>query len=190
MVVTDRGSLRTVTVVEMYSLIFEKLGRLCYESLGASAEEYDLRKAVITVANDFDDKQKTAMREAADMAGLNIINMISEKEAIKAAYGMNDEKGVNLLIDFGGSELKIMVGDQSHKETLLSGSELDIVFTNSCVASFKRTTAIDIGRKPKQVRRLRNACEKAKIRLSNKQRVTIRCAALDEGEDYVETFTR
>ena len=40
----------------MYSLIFERLANLGYESLGKSAEEYDLRKTVITVADDFDEE--------------------------------------------------------------------------------------------------------------------------------------
>ena len=118
MVVTDRGSLRLVTVIEMYSLIFRKLNNLAHESLGQHVDEYEIKKAYITVSDEFDESQKVAMRDAADMAGLTIVDMITETQALYQAYGL-DEGNVNLLIDFGGTELKLIVQKNKHKACVL-----------------------------------------------------------------------
>ncbi len=70
----------------------------------------DLYGAVITVPAYFDDAQRQATKDAAQLAGLNVLRLINEPTAAAIAYGLdNASEGVYAIYDLGGGTFDISV---------------------------------------------------------------------------------
>ncbi len=70
----------------------------------------DLYGAVITVPAYFDDAQRQATKDAAKMAGLNVLRLINEPTAAAIAYGLdNASEGVYAIYDLGGGTFDISI---------------------------------------------------------------------------------
>jgi molecular chaperone HscA len=68
----------------------------------------DLFGAVITVPAYFDDAQRQATKDAAQMAGLNVLRLINEPTAAAVAYGLdNGSEGLYAVYDLGGGTFDI-----------------------------------------------------------------------------------
>ena len=68
----------------------------------------DLYGAVITVPAYFDDAQRQATKDAAQLAGLNVLRLISEPTAAAVAYGLdNASEGLYAVYDLGGGTFDI-----------------------------------------------------------------------------------
>jgi molecular chaperone HscA len=70
----------------------------------------DLYGAVITVPAYFDDAQRQATKDAAQLAGLNVLRLINEPTAAAIAYGLdNASEGIYAVYDLGGGTFDISV---------------------------------------------------------------------------------
>ena len=70
----------------------------------------DIYGAVITVPAYFDDAQRQATKDAAKLAGLNILRLINEPTAAALAYGLdNASEGIYAVYDLGGGTFDISV---------------------------------------------------------------------------------
>ena len=70
----------------------------------------DLYGAVITVPAYFDDAQRQATKDAARLAGLNVLRLINEPTAAAIAYGLdNASEGVYAIYDLGGGTFDISI---------------------------------------------------------------------------------
>ncbi|MFM2240661.1 MAG: Chaperone protein HscA [Pseudomonadota bacterium] len=70
----------------------------------------DLYGAVITVPAYFDDAQRQATKDAAQLAGLNVLRLINEPTAAAIAYGLdNASEGIYAVFDLGGGTFDISV---------------------------------------------------------------------------------
>jgi molecular chaperone HscA len=70
----------------------------------------DLYGAVITVPAYFDDAQRQATKDAAQMAGLNVLRLINEPTAAALAYGLdNAAEGIYAIYDLGGGTFDISI---------------------------------------------------------------------------------
>ncbi len=70
----------------------------------------DLYGAVITVPAYFDDAQRQATKDSAQMAGLNVLRLINEPTAAAIAYGLdNASEGVYAVYDLGGGTFDISI---------------------------------------------------------------------------------
>ncbi|MEY2659816.1 MAG: hypothetical protein RLZZ123_988 [Pseudomonadota bacterium] len=70
----------------------------------------DLYGAVITVPAYFDDAQRQATKDAAQMAGLNVLRLINEPTAAAIAYGLdNAAEGIYAVYDLGGGTFDISI---------------------------------------------------------------------------------
>lgn len=70
----------------------------------------DLYGAVITVPAYFDDAQRQATKDAAKLAGLNVLRLINEPTAAAIAYGLdNASEGVYAIYDLGGGTFDISI---------------------------------------------------------------------------------
>ena len=70
----------------------------------------DLYGAVITVPAYFDDAQRQATKDAAQMAGLNVLRLINEPTAAAIAYGLdNASEGIYAIYDLGGGTFDISI---------------------------------------------------------------------------------
>jgi molecular chaperone HscA len=70
----------------------------------------DIFGAVITVPAYFDDAQRQATKDAAQLAGLNVLRLINEPTAAAIAYGLdNGSEGVYAVYDLGGGTFDISI---------------------------------------------------------------------------------
>jgi molecular chaperone HscA len=70
----------------------------------------DLHGAVITVPAYFDDAQRQATKDAAQMAGLNVLRLINEPTAAAIAYGLDQSaEGIYAVYDLGGGTFDISI---------------------------------------------------------------------------------
>jgi molecular chaperone HscA len=70
----------------------------------------DLVGAVITVPAYFDDAQRQATKDAAKVAGLNVLRLLNEPTAAAIAYGLdNASEGIYAVYDLGGGTFDISI---------------------------------------------------------------------------------
>lgn len=70
----------------------------------------DLHGAVITVPAYFDDAQRQATKDAAQLAGINVLRLINEPTAAAIAYGLdNGSEGVYAIYDLGGGTFDVSI---------------------------------------------------------------------------------
>ena len=99
------------------------------KSLVARAEASlggDLEGAVITVPAYFDDAQRQATKDAAQIAGINVLRLLNEPTAAAVAYGLDQQdKGVVAVYDLGGGtfDISILRLTQGVFEVLATGGD-------------------------------------------------------------------
>src|SRR5687768_12576223 len=155
--------------------------------LKRDAEAYlgdTVSQAVITVPAYFDDAQRTATKEAGQIAGLEVLRIINEPTAAALAYGL-DKEGADqtlLVFDLGGGTFDVSIleiGDgvfevkSTHGDTHLGGDDWDQKVIDWLVEQFKSAHGIDLGKDNMALQRLKEAAEKAKIELSQVQQTQI-----------------
>jgi molecular chaperone DnaK len=157
------------------------------QKLKRDAEAYlgdTVTQAVITVPAYFDDAQRTATKEAGQIAGLEVLRIINEPTAAALAYGL-DKEGEDqtvLVFDLGGGTFDVSIleiGDgvfevkSTHGDTKLGGDDWDQRVIDWLVNQFKSAHGVDLGSDNMAVQRLKEAAEKAKIELSQVQQTQI-----------------
>ncbi len=91
--------------VEVSAEILKALRLRAEASLGG-----DLTGAVITVPAYFDDAQRQATKDAAKLAGLNVLRLLNEPTAAAIAYGLdNGAEGIYAVFDLGGGTFDISI---------------------------------------------------------------------------------
>ena len=85
--------------------ILKKLGQRASETLGE-----DVTDAVITVPAYFDDAQRQATKDAARLAGINVLRLLNEPTAAAVAYGLDRKpEGVYAIFDLGGGTFDVSI---------------------------------------------------------------------------------
>ena len=167
------------TPQEISARILMKLKRDAEAYLGESVNQ-----AVITVPAYFDDAQRTATKEAGQIAGLEVLRIINEPTAAALAYGLDktEQNQTVLVFDLGGGTFDVSlleIGDgvfevkATSGDTHLGGDDWDQRIIDWLVESFKNTEGIDLAKDRMALQRLKEAAEKAKIELSQTSETTI-----------------
>ncbi|MBI1844232.1 MAG: molecular chaperone DnaK, partial [Actinobacteria bacterium] len=189
------------TSQEISARVLQKLKRDAEAYLGDTVTQ-----AVITVPAYFNDAQRTATKEAGQIAGLEVLRIINEPTAAALAYGL-DKEGADdhtiLVFDLGGGTFDVSVleiGDgvfevkSTHGDTNLGGDDWDQRIIDWLVQSFKAKEGVDLAVDKMATQRLKEAAEKAKIELSSVQSTQINLpfvTATSEGPKHLdETLTR
>ncbi|KEO58579.1 Fe-S protein assembly chaperone HscA [Thalassospira permensis] len=133
---------RVLTPVEVSADILRALRARAEESLGKPVE-----KAVITVPAYFDDGARTATKDAARLAGIEVLRLVNEPTAAALAYGLdNGAEGLYAVYDLGGgtfdiSLLKMQKGVFQVKATggdaALGGDDFDHAIAEHLLAERK-----------------------------------------------------
>lgn len=156
-----------VSPVQASGDILKALVQRATESLGG-----ELTGAVITVPAYFDDGQRQATKDAAALAGVNVLRLLNEPTAAALAYGLDDQaEGVIAVYDLGGgtfdiSVLRLHAGVfevlSTGGDTALGGDDFD-----HCLADWVQTQISADWANSRLYRQLLTACRKAKEALSN-----------------------
>ena len=186
--------------------------RLCAEEVASmvlfkmkeTAEAF-LRRAVtdavITVPAYFNSSQRQATKDAAAIAGLNILRIVSGSTTAAITYGLNVGKGERnvLVFDLGGGTFDVSVLSiadgvfhvkATNGDTQLGGEDFDNRMVSHFIKQFKGQYKKDIGHNNRALCRLRKACEKAKCTLSTQAQASIAIDSFFEGIDFKTTITR
>ena len=163
------------TPEQISSFILQKIKKDAGVFLGENIE-----KAVISVPAYFNDDQRQATKNAGEIAGLEVIQLINEPTAAALAYGLNKTKDEKIVVyDFGGGTFDVSVLEVSDMEgelsvevrstngdTHLGGDDIDQIVTDYLISEFKKDQGIDLSKDKMALQRLKEAAEKAKIELS------------------------
>jgi molecular chaperone HscA len=96
---------RKVTPVEVSAEVLKHLRFMAQDALGR-----DVTQAVITVPAYFDDAARAATKDAAKLAGLEVLRLINEPTAAALAYGLDQHaEGIFAIYEFGGGTFDISV---------------------------------------------------------------------------------
>jgi len=161
------------TPQQLSAFLLQKIKRDAEAFLGEP-----VKKAVITVPAYFNDNQRQATKDAAVIAGLEVVRLINEPTAAALAYGLDKlEQELRILVfDLGGGTLDVTIMEMGQGvfevkatsgDTQLGGRDMDEVLTRYVVEEFRKQTGIDLTRDQQAMIRVREAVEKAKIELSS-----------------------
>ncbi|HZE38740.1 MAG TPA: molecular chaperone DnaK [Stackebrandtia sp.] len=165
--------------------------------LKRDAEAYlgeTITDAVITVPAYFNDAERTATKEAGEIAGFNVLRIINEPTAAALAYGLDkgDKEQTILVFDLGGgtfdvSLLEIADGVIQVKATNgdnhLGGDDWDQRLIDHMVKTFNGQHGVDLSKDKMALQRLKEAAEKAKIELSAATQTSINLPYITAGAD-------
>ncbi len=166
------------TPVEVSAEILKTLRIRAEQALGGP-----LIGAVITVPAYFDEAQRQATRDAAELAGLNVLRLLNEPTAAAIAYGLDqsldgaDAERIQVIYDFGGGTFDVSVLRLSKGvfevlatggHTALGGDDIDrLIVAWLCEQSGQTNPT------PAQQQALLQAARTAKEALSNVENVTV-----------------
>jgi molecular chaperone DnaK len=158
----------------------EQISAMILQKLKADAESYlgsPVTKAVITVPAYFNDAQRTATKNAGEIAGLEVLRIINEPTAAALAYGLDKKENQTILVyDLGGGTFDVSileVGDgifevkSTAGDTNLGGDDFDHSVMEYLASEFQKESGIDLRKDKQALQRLKEASEKAKIELSS-----------------------
>ena len=164
--VVFKTAMGELSPVEISARILSSLKKRAEDALGD-----ELKGAVITVPAYFNDAQRQSTKDAAKLAGINVLRLLNEPTAAAIAYGLETkEEGIHAVYDLGGGTFDISVlsfnrgifevlstgGDSS-----LGGDDFDNLIFEDCVKSLelKDLTA-------SQIQNIRQHSKSAKENLS------------------------
>jgi len=183
------------SAMEISAEILRELRRRAEETLGG-----ELYGVVITVPAYFDDAQRQATRDAARLAGLNVLRLLNEPTAAAVAYGLEHAaEGVYAVYDLGGGTFDISILRLSKGvfevmatagDTALGGDDMD----HRVAEWIMQQAGIGSEAGHHQLRRLMAVAREAKERLTVVDTVPVRVELEDgthwEGELSREQFDR
>jgi len=164
----------------------EEISAMILQKMKADAEAYlgePVAEAVITVPAYFNDAQRTATKNAGEIAGLKVLRIINEPTASCLAYGLDKKKPETILVfDLGGGTFDVSILEigegvfevkATNGDTHLGGDDWDERIVNWLADQFKREHGIDLRQDRQALQRLREASERAKVELSTVAQTTI-----------------
>lgn len=162
------------SAIEVSAEILRVLRNTAEDTLGGT-----LSGAVITVPAYFDDAQRQATRDAARLAGLNVLRLLNEPTAAAIAYGLDqDEDGTVVIYDFGGGTFDVSLLRMNRGvfevlatagDTALGGDDLDrLVGRWLC-----QQAGIELPDDAESARRLATIARRTKEQLSDEPTVNV-----------------
>jgi molecular chaperone DnaK len=178
---------KTWTPAMISSLILRHLKEAAEEQLHSPVGQ-----AVVTVPAFFSERAREDTREAARLAGLEVLRLVNESTAAAAAYARGNRRDERWLVyDLGGGTFDVSIvacaGEvlevlASHGDVLLGGHDFDRELARRASEDFLKRHGLDLAQQPRAWARLLRAAEAAKIQLSSDAEAVIR-------EEHIATIS-
>jgi Fe-S protein assembly chaperone HscA len=185
---------RELTPPEISALILRQLKKNAERFFAAP-----VTKAVVTVPAYFNDAQRQATKDAARIAGLDVLRLVNEPTAASLAYGLDKKKdGIIAVYDMGGgtfdvSILKLHEGIfevmATNGDTHLGGDDIDNRLLAIAIDDIGNDLKLDIRRNGEAIQALRKSIIETKIALSSSAESAID-VELPQGKRYQRVITR
>ncbi|MDQ3368376.1 MAG: heat shock 70 family protein [Myxococcota bacterium] len=174
---------RAVSPEEVCALILRELRRM------AEAHYREpVTRAVITIPAWYDAAQRQATKDAAQIAGLTVLRLLSEPTAAALGHGAHrSASGRYLVCDLGGGTFDVAAVDiaggifevlATTGDPFLGGDDVDRVMVENLVRAVRQTRGMDISTDAVAIERLRLAAQRAKHELSGSGTSTLHVAEL------------
>ncbi len=157
----------------------QEISGMILQKLKADAEDYygePISEAVVTVPAYFTDTQRSATKDAGEIAGFKVRRVIDEPTAAALAYGLERGEDQKIMVyDLGGGTYDVSIIEiisgvfqvlAISGNTNLGGDDFDSRISEFLVSDFKEKHEVDLSQDPIAMQRLREAAEEAKIELS------------------------
>lgn len=169
--ITPRGELNPI---QISSHILNTLKRRAEARMGE-----EITGAVITVPAYFDDAQRQSTKDAAQLAGLNVLRLLNEPTAAAIAYGLDSkEEGVIAVYDLGGGtfDVSILRLNKGVFEVLATGGDSALGgddFDHLLADHIAQQLGLDVTAQKQNHRRLMNAGKEVKEALSEADKSSV-----------------
>lgn len=174
------------------------LGKLVKDAELRTGKKF--RDAVISVPANYLDAQRQAIRDAGEIAGLNVVRMINEPTAAAIAYGYREDRERRVLVyDFGGGTFDVSIltigggffdVDATCGEHKLGGDDIDERIIALAAKKLLEERGVDVKKDLGLYQVLREAAEEAKIRLSRVEATTIDLPFAGGADSFTMPLTR
>ncbi len=169
---------RSVTPVEISAEILKSL-----KARAEHALEHEVKKAVITVPAYFDDAARTATKDAARLAGIEVLRLLNEPTAAALAYGLdNAAEGIYAVYDLGGGtfDISLLKMEKGVFKVLATGGDAALGgddFDDVIAEHFVSASGLAEKLSPRQLAQLLVVARKAKEELTqgNSTRMAFDC---------------
>lgn len=164
--------------------------------------EDDVINAVITVPAYFNNSQRQATKQAAEMVGFKVLQLLNEPTAAALAYGFQQKPATKqniLVFDMGGGTFDVTVLTINGQEYTvkavdgdlhLGGQDFNKKLLDYFAEEIDDLFEINIMDHSSAKSRVLSACEDAKIKLSTSDVADVKIVGLCDGEDFESTITR
>ncbi|MEB3212867.1 MAG: Hsp70 family protein [Leptolyngbyaceae bacterium] len=170
---------RTYRPQEISAIILRTLKQRAEEAL-----EEEVTQAVITVPAYFTDAQRQATKEAGEIAGFEVLQILNEPTAAALVFDIQSEDTENVLVyDLGGGTFDVSIVEvtgnvtevlASHGNNRLGGDDFDRQLQRHLADRFLQIHGTEVPQDAGTQARLMSAAERAKIELSEHAFVTVR----------------
>ena len=185
-IVTRQGN---INPIQVSAEILKTLAQRAEQALGG-----ELTGVVVTVPAHFDDAQRQSTKDAAKLAGVNVLRLLNEPTAAALAYGLDSgQEGVIAIYDLGGGtfDISILRLNKGVFEVLatggdsaLGGDDFDVVLVDYLVEQAGLTRPLS----PSLERQLMQQACSAKEQLTDQQSVEVKLT-LESDPEKEQTWT-
>jgi molecular chaperone DnaK (HSP70) len=187
---------RTYTPQQLSSLILMRTHDHACRALGG----LEVTRAVITVPAYFDEAQRAATRDAARLAGIEVLRIVNEPTAASLAYGLDQKhQGTVAVYDLGGGTFDVSLLSiedgvfrvlSTAGDTHLGGDDLDRALADAARAELADRVAPELLDDPAFKQLLRLAAEKCKLELSQQPQGEMHVSLPESGVQWRRRFER
>ncbi|KAL0230915.1 hypothetical protein GEMRC1_010320 [Eukaryota sp. GEM-RC1] len=174
LILSDGGTELKFSPEQVSAFILTHLKEVAEESLGGQIDA-----VTVTCPAYFNDGQRQATKDAAEMAGFDTVRILNEPTAAALAFKQEDNRAIGktaLVFDFGGGTLDVSIVKITEEDvtvlatggdTFLGGADIDTILVDFCVKEFREETGCSGTISNRNMAELRKAVEDAKITLSS-----------------------